>query len=169
MTQSRLIRVLLAFYLAIWTPLWCSCSAQAAFQSTPHGQEKLAEFGETSESSRLLAKANTYQGLCCTANQAPRPSDHCPSDRTDENPLSPCHDQDDCECGNHTLLLAQPATASMFLSWGSRIDLPQVHYDVLTALLHHETSNGLRISHAIRNCNGGTARTLFAQHTLLLN
>lgn len=167
MTQSRPIRVFLALYLALWSPLWCSCSALAALQSTAQGLENLGEFGEISDSSRLLAVVITNRGSCCSANQASTASDSLPADGADETPLSPCHDQDDCDCGNHSLLLAKPAAASMFLSWGSGFDLPQVNYDVQTASRHLETSNGLRIRYAFTNRHGGTAHTLYAQHTLL--
>lgn len=167
MTQSRPIRVFLAFYLALWSPLWCTCSALAAIQSTPFGHEKLAESGEKSESSSLKVVSITIQGSCCSTKQASTPSDLCPSDRTDNTSLSPCHDQDDCDCGNHSLLLAQPASTSIVLSWGSSSDLPQVSYVVQTALRHHETSNDLRIRYVDTNRNGGAALTLYAQHILL--
>lgn len=167
MTQSRPIRVFLALYLTLWSPLWCSCSALAALQSTTQGLESLGEYGNISDSSRLLAVVITNRGSCCSTNQALTASDHFSADSADETPLSPCHDQNDCDCGNHSLLLAQPAATSMFLSWESGFDLPQVNYDVKTASRHLETSNGLRIRYALTNRNGGTAHTLYAQHTLL--
>ncbi|MCZ6836291.1 MAG: hypothetical protein O7G85_10995 [Planctomycetota bacterium] len=159
MTQSRSIRIFLAVYLAIWSPLWCCCTAQATLLEVSQGSGQ--DLVETTN-------APTTVRSCCMGATGESSASPCSFSEDGESTDSSNHDQEDCECGNHFVEMAPQTVVTLDMPWQLGIDALQ---PLLTANLESQLDSieiDLLLIQTDDRLPGGTARTLYAQHALLL-
>ncbi len=151
--KSKPIRILFALYLAVWSPLWCCCTTQAAIEGS---------FGHAGE--------RDSHGCCEVAQPDRLTASHHDEGGIEEKGEEGCNDDGDCDCGSHDQVFAIISSIQFHpgaMSGPAGVSFPAIPPTSITLPFPLEAASSM-LGGGDHHSWGRAARTLYAQRQLLL-